>query len=238
MTANLHTLVGAYALDALTTDDQQEFEQHLPTCTNCGSDLVELRATAARLSDTTWQSPPAEMKARLMDAVANTAQERPRVATMAGRERRRFLPALLAAAAVLAVLVSLGAFLVERDRLSEAQREQAAMVAVLSAPDVEQQVARLENGATVRMLMSPSLDEAVVTMMDLPALTNDQSYQMWRMQPGGPDPEAVISAEQSSDSVARVIDDLDDTQAIAVTVEPAGGSDQPTTRPVVTLELT
>jgi len=238
MTTDLHTLVGAYALDALTAEDQQEFEQHLAICANCGSDLVEMRATAARLSDTTWQSPPAEMKARLMDAVANTAQERPRVATMAGRERRRFTPALLAAAAALALLFSLGAFLVERDRLSDAQQEKAAVELVLSAPDVEQQEARLKNGGTMHMFMSPSLDKAVVTMNDLPALTDDQSYQIWRMEPGGPDSEAVISAEQSSGSVTQLVDGLDDTQAIAVTVEPAGGSDRPTTRPVVTLELT
>ena len=238
MSPDLHTLVGAYALDALTPEEEEEFEQHLATCANCRAELAELQATAARLSDTTWQAPPAEMKTRLMDAVTNTAQERPRVATLAGRPQRRWPAALLAAAAVLAVLLSVGAYVVERNRLIDVRKEQTAIAAVLAAPDVEERIARLDNGATVRMLMSPSLDKAVVAMNDLPALADDQSYQMWRIEGGGPDSEAVMSSDESTGSVTHLIDDLDDTQAIAVTVEPAGGSPRPTTPPVVTLELT
>jgi len=238
VTADLHTLVGAYALNALTADEQDEFRQHLATCPNCRAELAELRATAARLSDTTWQTPPPEMKTRLMEAVANTPQDRPRVVTLAAESRRRWPSVLLAAAAVLAVLLSLGAYLVERGRLADMESERIAISAVLSAPDVEERLARLPNGGTVRMLMSPSLDRAVVAMDDLPPLEEDQAYQMWRIKRGGPASAAVMSAEESAGSVTRLIDDVAGVEAFAVTVEPAGGSSRPTTKPVVTIELT
>ena len=237
MTAELHTLVGAYALDALTPEEHEEFEQHLATCANCRAELAELRATAARLSDTTSLAPPPEVKARLMDAVARTKQIRPRRVTPLHAAGRRMTPMLLAAAAVLAVLVSLGAFFVERGRLTEIQRDQRAMASVLSAPDVEQRSTRLESGGTVRMLISPSLDQAVVAM-DLPPLGEDQSYQMWRVQAGGPQSAAVMSADSGDSSVTVLVSDLGDTEAIAMTVEPAGGSPRPTTDPVATIAVT
>jgi anti-sigma-K factor RskA len=238
MTADLHTLVGAYALDALTAEEHEQFEQHLATCANCRAELAELRATAARLSDTTVFAPPPGIKARLMDAIASTQQDRPRVAIPAATPRRRMTSVLLAAAAALAVMVSLGAFFVERARLADLQQERATVASVLSAPDVQQRSTRLENGGTVRMIMSPSLDQAVVAMQDLPALKDDQSYQMWRVRRGGPESAAVLSVDGTTDSVTVLVGDLDDTESIAVTVEPAGGSPRPTSEPVATIAVT
>lgn len=238
MNASLHTLVGAYALNALSADEHDEFEQHLATCSPCRAELAELQATTARLSDASWQTPPPEMKARLLDAIASTPQDRPLIVTPTGSRWRRMGPALLATAAALALVVSLGAFFVERGRVADLERHQAAVASVLSAPDVEEQAARLDNGGTVRVLFSPSLDQAVVAMHDLPPLDAAHSYQMWRIHRGGPDSEAVMSGEDAAGSVTRLLSGVDDKDAIAVTVEPAGGSAAPTTEPIVNIALT
>jgi anti-sigma factor RsiW len=50
MSENVHTLVGAYALDAVSPEERDDFEQHLHTCATCREELGGLQATAARLS--------------------------------------------------------------------------------------------------------------------------------------------------------------------------------------------
>ncbi len=237
MTSDLHTLVGAYALNALTPVEHEQFKQHLATCGACRTEFAELQATAARLSDVAWQSPPPEMKARLLDAIASTSQDRPPLAAPMRSSWSRMVPVLLAAAAVLALVGSIGAFVVERGRLVDVERQQSAVAAVLSAPDVKQRTARLDNGGSVRVLVSPSLDQAVVAMHDLPPLDADHTYQMWRIHRGGPESEAVFSGDNAAGSITRLVNGLGDTDAIAVTVEPAGGSLAPTTKPIVNIAL-
>ncbi len=248
MTADLHTLVGAYALDALTTEEHEQFDLHLATCAACRSELAELRATAARLSDATHQSPPAPMKARLLEAIRRTPQDRPLIATQLRRRWSRLAPGLLAAAAALAVVASLGAFFVERGRVAdlerqqvvvvEVERQQAAVASVLAAPDVRSHTARSDNGGSVRVLVSASLDQAVVAMRGLPALDDRHSYQMWRIHRGGPESEIVISSDDATGAMTRLVSGVADTDAIAVTIEPAGGSTAPTTKPIVNIALT
>jgi len=237
MTSGLHTLVGAYALDALTIEEHAQFQQHLATCAACRAELVELQATAARLSDLAWEQPPAQMRERLMGAVQQTPQDRPWPMVVQRGPWRRWAPGALAVAAALSVILSLGAFLVERNRVSEMEQQQSAVAAVLSAPDVRERRARLDDGGSVRILMAPSLDQAVVAMQDLPPLDESRSYQLWRIHPGGPESEAVMPAD-ASDPAIELVSDLGDTESIAVTVEPAGGSPLPTTEPIVNIELT
>lgn len=238
MTANLHALVGAYALHALSADEREEFKLHVATCSPCRAELAELQATVARLSDTAWQPPPPQMKTRLLDAIASTPQDRPLIASPTARRWHGMGSALLATAAALALVLSLGAFLVERGRVGDLERHQTAVALVLSAPDVEEHAARLDSGGTVRVLFSPALDQAVVAMHDLPPLDARHSYQMWRIHRGGPDSQAVMSGDDAAGSVTRLVSEVSETDAIAVTVEPAGGSAAPTTEPIVNIALT
>lgn len=252
MTAELHTLVGAYALNALSAEEQARFEQHLATCAACHSELSELQATAARLADATWAAPPAGIKARLMDAVRRTAQDRPLRASPTHSGPGRWLPSLLAAAAVLAVVASLGAFFVERDRLGDAQQQQRAaaerlsvleqqedaVASVLSAPDVRIRSATLDNGGSVRVIVAPSLNSALIAMDDLPILGDRYSYQIWRVGRGDPVSGVVMPADAQHRSGTQLLDHLGKTEAIAVTVEPQGGSSQPTSDPIASIALT
>ena len=238
MTADLHTLGGAYALDALTPDEHELFKQHLATCASCRAELVELQATAARLTDVTWSAPPASLKRRLMDAVSRSSQERPVNVRLARGPWQRRAPMLLAAAAVLVVIASLGTSLVERNRISDLETQQSALAEVLTADDKTMLVRRLDDGGSVTMFVSASLDQAVMAMDELPPLDDKHSYQIWRIQRGGPVSEVVISRDQSTGAVTRLVDDVGDTEALAITVEPAGGSPQPTTEPIVTIAIT
>ena len=77
MSDNLHTLLGPYALDAVTSEEHEAFEQHLHTCAACREELEGLQETAARLGVAVAAPPSAELRTRIMDAITRTPQERP-----------------------------------------------------------------------------------------------------------------------------------------------------------------
>lgn len=51
MTAEMHALLGPYALDALDLTERARFEAHLEQCLLCQSELASFRASAARLGN-------------------------------------------------------------------------------------------------------------------------------------------------------------------------------------------
>lgn len=239
MTDNLHTLVGPYALDAVSTEEQEAFEQHLHTCSACREELEGLQATAARLGVAVAASPSAELRARVMDAITKTPQERPRVAAVIPGPWQRWAPRMLAAAAVVAVAASLGAFLVERGRVQDLATQQAAMSAVLAANDAEEQALELDGGARLRVVSSQSLGQAVVVSSDMPDAPAEKDYEVWSVGDDGP--ESVGLMEPGSDGAPKVqlVDGLDEATALAITVEPEGGSPtgKPSSEPIVTVDL-
>ena len=238
MSDNVHTLVGAYSLDAVTYDERDVFEQHLHTCAPCREELMGLQATAARLGVAVAAPPSAELRARVLEAAARTPQERPRVATVLPGPWRRWAPALAAAAAVLAVVGSLGAYVVERSRAQDAQDQQAAIAEVLAAPDANLQALTLD-GARLRVISSPTLGQAVVTSADMPPAEEGKDYELWAVDAEGEESVGLMEPDPDGDPQTQLIDDLDGATALAITVEQEGGSpsNAPTSEPIVTVDL-
>jgi anti-sigma-K factor RskA len=69
MSADIHSLVGAYAVDAVDDHERAAFEQHLAECPECQAEVSELRETAARLSLTTQAEPPASLRASVLAGI-------------------------------------------------------------------------------------------------------------------------------------------------------------------------
>ena len=84
MTAELHTLTGACALDAVSDVDRAEFERHLGECAACRQEVAELRATGAWLGAAAAVEPPPGLKLVVLADVARTRQLPPRVPGSAG----------------------------------------------------------------------------------------------------------------------------------------------------------
>ena len=49
MSIDLHTLAGAYAIDALSAEEAREFVKHLEECEACRDEVRELQSAAATL---------------------------------------------------------------------------------------------------------------------------------------------------------------------------------------------
>lgn len=255
MSPDLHTFVGAYALDALDQKECEDFEQHLATCDTCRVERAELVETAARLGSVAEMVPPADLRPRVLDAVARTPQQRPTVVSAperpnvvslpAHRSRRWATPVLAMAAALLAVLgvgVGIDQYAENQDLRAQqaAQRHEDALVAdVLASSDKVAYDTQSPSGLHLTVVKSQEMDAAVVSLRDLPALAEGRSYQLWRGTDGGVVSAGVIDADDISRDRATTLlkGGLGDAQSVAVTEEPAGGSAQPTSDPLVSLDM-
>ncbi len=75
--SDVHSAVGAYAVDALSADERAEFESHLAGCSSCQLEAAEFTETLAELSVLFATAPPPALRFAVMAAIARTRQ-RPR----------------------------------------------------------------------------------------------------------------------------------------------------------------
>lgn len=240
----LHLLTGSYALDALTDDERAEFEKHLDRCPSCAEEVRGLRETAARLAMATAVTPPPGMRQEVLAAAALTRQLPPTGRSPLPRARgsRRRLSRAGLTAGVLALAAAVVFLLVTQlstnHQLQQARQDNSAIAAVLTAPDARIESLPATAGGTVTAVMSLRQEEAVVTTSDLPALPGTRVYQLWVMTSAGAAKSAGLLAVASSGSTTPVLaDGVLPGDRLGITVEPAGGTSQPTTTPVVVMPV-
>lgn len=231
MNAEVHSLAGAYALDALPEDERASFRAHLEECDACRSEVDEFAATSARLGLGVAETPPAGMREDVMARVAQTRQWSPlapagEAAPGAPRHRRRSAGWLAAAALVLVALaggVGVGYWVA-----GESTQQQIA--AVVGADDARTEQAQLQGGGTLTLISSAERDKAVVMADSLPELSPEQVYQLWIID------EEIRSADAFFDGSGagqvHVLEGLESNAQIAITREPQGGSEQPSMEPL------
>jgi anti-sigma-K factor RskA len=227
--------VAAYALGVLPAPEASEVEQHLQTCERCREEYRFLRPavtavaySAEGVTDAAAGSAVASplLKARVMNRVRAEA---------ARQSRPRLWPAYALAAACLAVAIATG--LVNVALNARLQREtaqanaQAQMIADLSATDAQRY--SFARGAVITRD-----GRLYLAMNDLPPLPSGRTYQAWTLAHGATKVAPSVTFEPTSGvTVVRLPESALTTTAVAVSVEPAGGSQQPTTKPVAFVRI-
>ncbi|RDI23598.1 anti-sigma factor [Lentzea flaviverrucosa] len=233
--ADLHTLTGAYAVNALSDLERTAFEAHLTRCQSCAIEVTELAATAARLGVAVESPPPPQLRARVLAAAAETRQLSPHTARVPDPRRKRWAGGLLAAAClVAAVFVTVDYSQSDQERqLAQLSSEYSRFSDFLSTPDAKLINGRAPNGATGTAVVSASRDEALFLAKDLPQAPNGHAYQIWLIGADGPHPAGLLDSRSSP----VVVSGLTGAQEVALTVEPSGGSKAPTTPKVMAMSL-
>ena len=231
MEAGIHELTPGYALDALDPEERSAYEAHLGGCESCQRELASFWETTEALAIAA--SGPAPSPA-LRERILAEARAEPQVVVPLELARSRrtapVLAAVAAVAAVVALAVGLWATSLSSD-LDEAraalEREQAA-AAVLADPDAR--TVALQEGAG--RLVVGSDGRAVLVLDELDPAPSGKTYEMWIVAGGTPARAGLFPGRDGIDVVALdgVVDGGD---VVAVTVEPKGGADQPTTDPIV-----
>jgi anti-sigma-K factor RskA len=237
--AGLHTLVGAYVMDAVPAADRAAFERHLTRCALCRDEVRELRETTAHLAAATAIEPRPELRAATLAAAARLRQMPPQVlqpqpARFSWRARIVVVTAVIAVAAAVALGVRLGSM---QHQLSAAQQRDHAIAAVLGAPDAITVTEKVTTGGTATVVMSPHAKMLVITCNRLSALPRSKAYELWLMGPAGDRPAGMLSPARHGMTGPMVVGGLQHRDMLGLTIEPAAGSGQPTTEPIVMVGL-
>ncbi|QTG82691.1 anti-sigma factor [Arthrobacter crystallopoietes] len=255
MDEQLHLLTGAYALNALDNDERDAFERHALGAVDTREEVRGLSETAAMLAyGTPAVAPPPELKSKVMASIRNTRQL-PVDAVVADLDTKRSekkarsttaVRWLSAAAGVLLVTTAaLGGWAVgvsndqERteQRLQALAEQQSQVMSVLTAPDAKMIPGRMPDGAAVTIALSAQADKGAVITHDLPQLEQDRTYELWLISDEGAQPAGLIQGDAAGQTSMRLLEGVSDATHLGITVEPAGGSPQPTTDPIMLQEL-
>ncbi|WP_018500684.1 anti-sigma factor [Parafrankia discariae] len=254
MTADAHSLVAARALDAVDPAEAALVDAHLEQCGFCADELFHLSAATEHLAAIATEQPPPGLRADLLAVIGTTPQFRPRVSAdravpptgrpdqtgrQGGPDRRRRRPrarhALVGVAAgVLAAGAALGTVTVnQRAELADTRAQVADAQALAASALTVADSAPVAGGGELTMANAGNL--AVVSARDLPPLDAGKVYQLWLLGPRGARSAGMtVGTARSGDWIVGNVGDAD---RVALTVEPAGGSPQPTTDPVGAVAL-
>jgi len=246
-----HTLAGAYAMDAVPEPDRARFERHLAGCESCRQEVRGLREATAALAAAAAVQPSAAFRDAALRAAAQTRQLPPAVGqapagwAAGDRGRRRELRgwrsrlAVGLAGAVAAVALAAGVVTYGmQHRLDQAQLHDHAVAAVLSAPDATMMSAPVRTGGTATVVMSHRERALVFSAADLRLLPIAQSYELWLIGPAGSRPAGMVPGSARGGMAGpMVVSGLRAGDSVGLTVEPAEGSQRPTSPPVVLVSL-
>jgi hypothetical protein len=255
MTENVHALLGAYVVDAVSPEERAAFEAHLPGCEECTLEAASLEDAVTMLALAEQAPPPLSLRARVRDEVARTSQLPPGSGDDAGvtgaagaavpvapdtgsvaPARRRVWPRLAVAAAAAAVLATGG--LVASSLLS--QREAALalekdVMMVASAPDARSVDLGL---GSAHVVTSARMGSIVAMGDDCPDPKPGMEYQLWLVMEDGAKVAGPTFMPAADGTFMTLVDaDMGPISAVAVTQEPHGGSDQPTSEAVAEAAL-
>jgi anti-sigma-K factor RskA len=236
---------GAYAADALSPEEVAAFEAAMAADPALRDEADSLRATTARLGMAAAEPVPAGLRDRVMAEVDQTRQDAPAgsgVVVPIGSRRWSGTARLLGAAAAVLAVVTIGVSVwgASLSRQNDALVAASAEVTrVITAPDartisgpVDGQAGR---GAVV---VSPTLDAAVFVAEGLGAPPTGQTYQLWLIGADGSASSAgTFSPGQDGMAAVALSGSPETAAAVGMTLEPQGGSTQPTTTPVLALPL-
>lgn len=129
-----------------------------------------------------------------------------------------------------------GRVLADVAALDAARSADAEIAAVLSAADARVASAATSAGGTATVVTSRRGGTMVFTSSGLPVLPPTSVYELWFIGSAGVRPAGLVPAPDPDDAAVLVLaTGLSGDDAVGVTVEPAGGTDAPTTTPIVVL---
>lgn len=209
-----HDLTAAYALHALDDVERDTYERHLAQCQRCREELAVLTESAAALA---WAvespPPPAQLRRRILDATGGD-----NVAPFRARARR---PWQSIAAVAACAAIGLGVWATSEHN-SLAKRGTLQVVALKGEKGM---LARSGNG------------DAVLVVDKLPPAPGGMTYEAWVIPAGGKPHRAGLFDGGKATTMVKLTMRVPDGATVAATMEHDGGSEQPTSTPLLSAQV-
>ncbi|MEV8250460.1 anti-sigma factor [Microbacterium sp. NPDC076768] len=241
-------LAAGAALNSLSAEDERLFREALSAHPERNEAAETDVAAAALLADRVKPvAPPAHIRSSLLAQIANTPQDSgdqadassavPHDATpVLPRKPRRWARTVFALAACLAVLVGVGVGAVALNDQLNRPASVVALQEIEASGDSEQASVDLDNGGTATAHWSASVGKAVLVTDGIPAVSDEESYELWFVRGETPVSAGVFDVNDG-EATALLTGEMQAGDAIAVTIEEAGGSPtgKPTSDPVIVI---
>lgn len=247
----IEELIVADALDGLDAADRDrlfnQMAEHGPDCPDCARLLAEYGEVAGWLALALEPVPlSADAEDRLLQAARGEPDSGPEpiedvptgdlddVATIPERSARpaigrwrRWAAAASAAAVLAGVAGAAGWAIAPRGPGAQSQ-----FVGFVAAPGTRVVSLAAGNGRTLAVAFRPGQREAWVVGTGMPDPEGGKVYELWYRAPGSTQVAPAGTFSPSDGTVAAKVNVGSSFDALAVSVEPPGGSDQPTTTPI------
>ncbi len=252
--------IAVFALGALPESEASAVAAHVRTCAECRAEYDDLRGVADLVGYQAESSrseldelAAARMKLRIMrvvraDAEAPAPAGIPTVERVAASKRPWFAYGLAAAAVLVAAFVSVDDVGLRSHDASQTQNvatanDRAAQLAAASAAaetqrrSLERELALVvapgsKHFAVPRGEVIESNGRLVIALTGVAAPPNGKTYQAWTLARGAKSvaPSITFAPDASGRAVVELPESAAGIAAVAVSVEPAGGSKAPTSK--------
>lgn len=245
----MRDLAAGYALGSLTPEEARAFEAALAVNPELQREVAEYRELNALLAAQKPHPPSAELKVRLRARLGSQVPAAT-VATAPPRVRRSFAPVATGMALAAMLLLSIGLSLKVRvlseavrtrdSLLSEGERKLADREATLNSilePNVQLTTLTATGTQPVVQIFYDKVKRRLVLhafrLLPVPA---GRIYQLWLMpKKGNPIASQTFNTEADGHGLISSVNvpPGEEIAGFALTIEPAGGSAQPTTTPIL-----
>ena len=225
---NVADYLPAFVLEDLTAEEVRLVKEHLATCPTCQVELAHLQQIAAELPLALVQAtPPPELKTKLMQSIGSNRPDR-----VTSTARISYLPNLVdffrghfvAFGLALIIILAFGNLLLWRQ-----------LNLVVHTTSTPQRLVTLSNtqfspGANGTVVVSPNGHDFTLVVADLAALDVNKQYQVWLIKGTEHTGVGVFSVDPSGYASLTMSSQypLAQYDTIGISVEPAGGSPEPT----------
>ena len=242
---DLHALSGAYALDALGDESERDrFTRHLGRCPSCASEVRGFSEVATALAFAAATEAPPGLRDRVLTAAARIRQLPPEVHPEARPRRTRswtpWVPWLSGVVAVASIAIAVFFGLAQahtQQALDQARAQAQAISLLLSSPQVTLLSKSTTKGGVATVVLAAGRHQLVVFTNGLPALPSGQVYQLWLIGKTRTVSAGLLPPAEAGRTPAVLASGVTKGDTLGLTVEPAPGSAQPTTKPILALPL-
>lgn len=212
--------LAAYMLGALEPGEAAELERHLEGCERCREEMRWLEPALHSLPESVErQEPSRQLRQSLMAEVRADARPAERPARV--RSRRWILKPAVGFAVVALLVAGVVGYEVGRDGGDEGSGAST--------------VVREINGMTVKMIQEG--EGGRLELAGVPQPPEDKVFEAWVERDGEVEAVPALIVPDRHGHAETTIADMEGVETVMVTVEPRGGSETPTGKTVMAMEV-